>query len=101
MNNRLEIAREFADAINSDKIIKIIVFGSVARGDDHDDSDIDILILSNQRENIEQVVDDEIARIMYDKQELISAHIMDEEFFNQTMNFSFLSSVLKEGVVIG
>ena len=64
MNNRLEIAREFADAINSDKIIKIIVFGSVARGDDHDDSDIDILILSNQRENIEQVVDDEIARIM-------------------------------------
>ena len=35
MNNRLEIAREFADAINSDKIIKIIVFGSVARGDDH------------------------------------------------------------------
>ena len=101
MNNRLEIAREFADAINSDKIIKIIVFGSVARGDDHDDSDIDILILYNQRENIEQVVDDEIARIMYDKQELISAHIMDEEFFNQTKNFSFLSSVLKEGVVIG
>lgn len=101
MNNRLEIAREFADAINSDKIIKIIVFGSVARGDDHDDSDIDILILSNQRENIEQVVDDEIARIMHDKQELISAHIMDEEFFNQTKNFSFLSSVLKEGVVIG
>lgn len=101
MNNRLEIAREFADAINSDKIIKIIVFGSVARGDDHDDSDIDILILSNQRENIEQVVDDEIACIMYDKQELISAHIMDEEFFNQTKNFSFLSSVLKEGVVIG
>ena len=101
MNNRLEIAREFADAINSDKIIKIIVFGSVARGDDHDDSDIDILILSNQRENIEQVVDDEITRIMYDKQELISAHIMDEEFFNQTKNFSFLSSVLKEGVVIG
>lgn len=101
MNNRLEIAREFADAINSDKIIKIIVFGSVARGDDHDDSDIDILILSNQRENIEQVVDDEIARIMYDKQELISVHIMDEEFFNQTKNFSFLSSVLKEGVVIG
>ena len=51
MNNRLEIAHEFADAINSDKIIKIIVFGSVARGDDHDDSDIDILILSNQRDN--------------------------------------------------
>lgn len=30
MNNRIEIAREFAEAINSDKITKIILFGSVA-----------------------------------------------------------------------
>lgn len=47
MYNRVEIAREFANAINSDKIIKIILFGSVARGDDHEESDIDILIISN------------------------------------------------------
>lgn len=101
MHNRDEIAREFAKAIKSDYIIKIILFGSVARGDDTEESDIDILIISNNRENIQQVVDDEIAWIMYDKQELISAHIMDEKFFNQTKNFSFLSTVLKEGVTIG
>ncbi len=101
MHNRKVIAREFAKAINSNYIIKIILFGSVARGDDHDESDIDILIISNNRENIQQQVDDEIAWIMYDKQELISAHIMDEKFFNQTKNFSFLRTVLKEGVTIG
>ena len=32
MYNRIEIAREFAEAIKSDDIIKIILFGSVARG---------------------------------------------------------------------
>ena len=42
MYNRIEIAREFAEAIKSDDLIKIILFGSVARGDDTEDSDIDI-----------------------------------------------------------
>ena len=101
MHNRDDIAREFAKAIKSDYIIKIILFGSVARGDDTEESDIDILIISNNREIIQQTVDDEIAWIMYDKQELISAHIMDEKFFNQTKHFSFLTTVLKEGVAIG
>lgn len=50
MNNRIEIAREFANAIKSDKIIKIILFGSVAREEDTEDSNIDILIISNEWE---------------------------------------------------
>ncbi|MBO5152179.1 MAG: nucleotidyltransferase domain-containing protein [Methanobrevibacter sp.] len=101
MYNRVEIAREFANAINSDKIIKIILFGSVARGDDHDESDIDILIISNHREDIDDIISEEIAWIMYDKQELISAHVINEELFNKTKNFSFLTNVLKDGVAIG
>jgi len=101
MYNRVEIAREFANAINSDKIIKIILFGSVARGDDHDESDIDILIISNHREDIYDIISEEIAWIMYDKQELISAHVINEDLFNKTKNFSFLTNVLKDGVAIG
>ena len=101
MYNRVEIAREFANAINSDKIIKIILFDSVARGDDHDESDIDILIISNHREDIDDIISEEIAWIMYDKQELISAHVINEDLFNKTKNFSFLTNVLKDGVAIG
>ena len=51
MNNRYEIAREFVKAIASDNIIKTILFGSVARGDDNDESDIDILIVENAVKN--------------------------------------------------
>ena len=100
MYNRKEIAHEFAKTINSDKIIKIILFGSVARGDDTEESDIDILIVSNHRENIEDVIAEEVAWIMYDKNELISAHIMSEDLFNKTKSFSFLTNVLREGVLI-
>ena len=45
MYNRIEIAHEFADAINSDEIIRMVLFGSVAQGDGGDESDIDILIV--------------------------------------------------------
>ena len=101
MNNRIEIAHEFAKAIKSEYILKIILFGSVARGDDHEESDIDILIISNHREDIDDIISEEIAWIMYDKQELISAHVINEDLFNKTKNFSFLTNVLKDGVAIG
>ena len=101
MHNRVEIAREFAKAIKSDYILKIILFGSVARGDDTEESDIDILIVSNHPIEIDDIIADEIAWIMYDKQELISAHVMSEEIFNKTKSFSFLTNVLREGVAIG
>ena len=42
MNNRDKIAREFAEAINSDKIFRIILFGSVARGEQKEGSDVDV-----------------------------------------------------------
>lgn len=101
MHNRVEIAREFANAIKSDYILKIILFGSVARGDDTEESDIDILIVSNHPIEIDDIIADEIAWVMYDKQELISAHVMSEEIFNKTKSFSFLTNVLREGVAIG
>ena len=101
MNNRYEIAREFAKTINSQYIIKIILFGSVARHEDTTESDIDILIVSNFPEMIEEQIDNEVAWIMHDKNELISAHIMSEDRFNNTQHFSFLSNILSEDIEIG
>lgn len=100
MNNRFKIAKEFAEAIKSDKIDKIILFGSVARGDDNDESDIDILIISNYRDEIWSKIADEIVWFVYDKQELVSAHVINEIQFNKTKNHSFLTNVLEDGVVI-
>lgn len=101
MKNRMEIAREFANAIKSDKIIRIILFGSVARGEDTEESDIDILIISNEWEQIDSLITDEVFKVVLDSEELISPYILSEKQFNETKNFNFLSNVLKDGVVIG
>ena len=97
----MEIAREFANAIKSDKIIRIILFGSVARGDDTEDSDIDILIISNDWEQIDSLITDEVFKVVLDTEELISPYVLSEEQFNETKDFNFLTNVLEEGVVIG
>lgn len=101
MSKRMEIAKDFASKINSDYISQIILFGSVARGEDDDDSDIDILIVSNHRDDISESISEEIAWTLHAKGELISAHIMSEKLFNQSKDFSFLSNVLNEGILIG
>ena len=98
MNNRYEIALEFANAINSDKIVRIILFGSVARQDDSEDSDIDILIVSDYWEEIDPIITDVVGDILFDQQELISPHIMSVDRFNNARNYSFLTNVLEDGV---
>ena len=100
MNDRVKIAHEFANTINSDKIVRIILFGSVARGDDGKDSDIDILIVSDYWEEIDSIITDVVGDIVLDQQELISPHIMSVERFNNTKDYSFLTNVLEDGVVL-
>lgn len=42
--DRKQLAMDFAKSLNHPEIEKIIIFGSVARGENNKDSDIDILI---------------------------------------------------------
>ena len=101
MNNRYEIAREFVKAIASDNIIKTILFGSVARGDDTDESDIDILIIIHtDNRQMESMIDKKVVDFILEKEEVISPHVMTEEHFNKTKEYSFLQNVMAEGVVI-
>lgn len=101
MNNRKQIAKDFAAKIKSDKIFQIILFGSVARGDDNEDSDIDILIISPFADEI----DDEIGKVAVDfileTQEVIYAHVISVDHFNKTKDYPFLTNVLKDGVILG
>lgn len=100
MNNRVELAREFAETINSKDIELIILFGSVARGDDTPDSDIDILIVSPIVHQIRKEINRIVAEIVVDKQELISTHLMTVKHFNETKDYPFLSNVLNESVIL-
>lgn len=101
MSNRIEIAHEFADAINSDEIIRMVLFGSVARGDDGDESDIDILIVvHHDNRELESIIDNLVVDFILEKEEVISPHVMTEDHFNKTKDYSFLKTVMAEGVPI-
>lgn len=100
MNKRKEIAKKFAKAIKSRYIDKIILYGSVAREEDTENSDIDILIISDHYEEIEDKISTEVINIIFTEKEYISAQIMSNEHFNKTKTFSFLTNVLKEGVTL-
>ena len=101
LQNRIEIAHEFANAINSDEIIKMLLFGSVARGDDDDESDIDILIvIHHDNRELESVIDKVVVEFILEKEEVISPHVMTQEHFNKTKDYSFLQTVMADGVPI-
>ena len=83
-----------------DDIVKIILFGSVARGDDTEESDIDILIITTNSDELSDEINSAAVDIILEKDEFISPHVMSEEHFNKTIDYPFLTNVLKEGVVI-
>lgn len=101
MFDRVKIARDFATRIKSDEINQIILFGSVARGDDNEDSDIDILIVSSDTEKIQDDIDETVVDVVLETNQLISAHLMSTDHFNKTKNNSFLKNVLNEGIILG
>ena len=101
MNNRYEIAREFVEAISSDNIVQTILFGSVARADDPNESDIDILIIiRSDNRQVEDMIDKMVVDFILEKEEVISPHVMTEDHFNKTKDYSFLKTVMAEGMVI-
>ena len=101
MNNRIKIAHEFAELIKCYDIKLIILYGSVARGDDTEESDIDILIVSPIANEIKHEIHKLAIDIIFEKNEVISPRLMTEEHFNKTKDNPFLTNVLKDGISIG
>lgn len=87
------------------RILDVRIFGSMARGDDGPDSDLDLLFLVDERD---MVLEDEIFRLLYQVYEafdypfVISPRIMSAAHFNEllTLERAFARNVLAEGVAV-
>ncbi|MDR0912025.1 MAG: nucleotidyltransferase domain-containing protein [Methanobrevibacter sp.] len=102
--NKKQIAIDFAKSLNNPEINKIILYGSVARGDENEKSDIDILILTNNKKD-KNIISDDVYDIVWDilmkTGQYISAKINYVKNYEENKNLSFFSNVDKEGVIIG
>jgi len=97
--NKLELAKEFAKSLKD--VEKIILFGSVARGEDKEDSDVDILIISRNKLKTKDKVIGKAMDILLDKGAYISIKVFTPQEFERLKNTHFISQIKKEGVLIG
>ena len=98
--NEESAINEFVNSLkskNGNKIKKIILFGSYARGDYGEESDIDILIVGDV--DFDYVID-LCTKILLKYGIVINAIIESEEEFNKRINWSFHKNVLDEGIML-
>ena len=98
-----EISRKLKERFGN-SIVKIILFGSYARGDYGAESDIDLLVVVKGGSIVD--IEDDIRRIIYSfipvVGRLISVKIVGAEKYAKMkeINHSFIQSVEREGMVI-
>jgi len=86
-------------------IKRLIVFGSKARGESSADSDLDIVVLiDNKTPEMEKTLEDITYQVMwdYDFKPVISLKVFAESDYNNALKkgFSFYQHVEKEGVLV-
>ena len=105
--NKKEILDLFVKTLKEkfrDKIDRIILFGSVARGEDKESSDIDVLLITNYDSfKMQRLVSDIVVDILLKTGVYVSVKVLSYEEYNflKEINSSFYKSILSEGVVIG
>ena len=98
----LKLASEYAGMVRSaldGQVVKIMIFGSRARGDAVEGSDFDIVVVVKKRTpTVREAVLDAGVKMMNLHGALFSAIIYDEEEWEREQNFPLAWNVREEGV---
>jgi len=101
---RRTIAEEFARGIRrkNPQIEKVVLFGSVARGEDSGDSDIDLLVVAKaDRRKVRDSVMDDVVKTLLEKKVYVSAKVLSGREYKALKNTHFVSEIDEKGVVLG
>ena len=84
---------------------KVIAFGSRVRGEGEDDSDLDLLILVDDKTpNLESKIEDVAYQVMWDHdfKPIISIKVFTESGYRNSLaeGFSFYKNIEREGVIL-
>ena len=105
----MQIQRKYREAVEEfvrrvleryrDKIDSIILFGSVARGEAKEDSDIDVLIVVKKEDfKLRRALIGVAFDILLETGKNISVKVLSKNEFEDRRNFSFLRNIISEGV---
>lgn len=96
---KLELAKEFAKTLKD--VEKTILYGSVARGEDTEESDVDILVLSRDKRATRKQVIKRAIDVLLDTGTYISVKVLTPGEYEQLKDTHFIRQIREEGVVIG
>jgi len=85
-----------------DGIKRVILYGSHARGEASEDSDVDVLVLTDpslKTSEVRKSLCDLLFDMLMDEDELVSVIVIPEDFF-EDHDLPFMLNVRKEGVAI-
>lgn len=99
--NKRDIADDFAKSLDDPNVEKIILFGSVAKGNSTKESDIDLLIISNNKHKTRDKVMDKVTEFLLENNTYISVKVITPRELEELKNTHFISTVKNEGVKIG
>ena len=105
LENLLKIYREELEKVTDDRVKKVILYGSYARGDFRPDSDVDVMVLVDADVDNVSPLERKICDITYDFNNEHETDIMpvvqSKDHFDYWKNADmFYHNVEKEGVVI-
>jgi predicted nucleotidyltransferase len=96
------VEKEFVKIVRkklNNRLKKIMLFGSYARGDYTEHSDYDILVVVDKREKfVQDVILDACVEIMDNYYELIGCIVCDEKEWELKKKFPIGLNILKEGI---
>lgn len=108
MNDKKKILYLFTDKLKKklgNVISKVILYGSYAREDFREDSDIDIMVLTPLEESEIKGIENEVYDLAYDYELeygiTISVNIKNEEHFNYWLGaLPYYDNIKREGIVL-
>jgi uncharacterized protein len=83
--------------------VRLILYGSYARGQEQEDSDVDIMIVLPDDKSTTEMKDrvwDEVFEVGYKNDFLLSAIIVDESQTRKFEGFKVFASVVREGIIL-
>jgi uncharacterized protein len=84
-----------------DRVRKILLFGSQARGDARADSDTDYLVLVREvSSEVNNILDDEAGIILAQEGRVISAFAVSEEDFERFVFSPIFINIRREGIAV-
>jgi len=100
----LALAREFVQRLTArvdERILKVTLCGSRARGDAHEESDLDLFVAVNRDDperGVEQAAFGIACDLTLESGILVSVLVADQAFLRRHEGFAFLEAVEEEGI---